>query len=71
VIDIEIGMSRAKLLKLADDIKAKFEVEGTHSLDLEGESNDSRGGWITVSFSNDDMERPEVADKVIIEIAGS
>jgi hypothetical protein len=65
---IQIGMSRAKLLQLAANIQKAADQGETLSLDLEGVSNDSKESWITVTLSNDDMERPEVADKVYVDI---
>jgi hypothetical protein len=69
MVTIEIGASRATMLKLAADIQAAFADAGEgQSVELEGESNDSSSEPVTVRFSNDDMERPEVAEAVYVEI---
>lgn len=66
---VMIGMSRKRLLALAAEIQTKLiDPVSTVTVTLEGAANDGGGEWITVELSNDDMERPEVAESVLVDI---
>ena len=73
-MDIYIGMSKTKLVeeltRVADEAREKVDRGDDYiAIEIYAESNDLGGGDVTLHFSNDDMERPEVADKVFVEVS--
>jgi hypothetical protein len=71
---IYIGMTRTKTietLKWALDEVEKSEPGRDFNVELHGKANYAPDGDVTIVFSNDDMEeRPEVADRMIVDIEG-
>ena len=72
MIVIDIGGSRATLLKLADDIHAMFSGgDAEDGVTLYGSENTLRGqGEVQIRFSNEDMEdRDDIpADAVFVDV---
>ncbi len=74
VTTIEVGMSRATLLKLAEDIQKTFTVEaGETDLTVYGHLNGGTKEEVHFRFSNEDMEdRADLkSDDVFAEIERS
>jgi hypothetical protein len=67
-------MSKTKLVEELDRIatEAKAQAADPDKLHIDvqiyGESTSDGGGEVTLHFSNDDMERPEVADTIYMEV---
>lgn len=70
-MDVGIGMTLDRAEKFADELKNKvLEAKtGTGYLDFtEYAIDNNAGGEVTLSINNDDMERPEMADKIIVDV---
>lgn len=70
---IYVGATKAKLVeelrRVLSEVEASGDGDGQVDVTLYGQMNDSRQGEGRVVFSNDDMEnRPEVADRVILDV---
>lgn len=69
--EVWIGMSRAKLeAELTRMLTEVQVVPSGQDVDvrIDGEMNNASGEEVQIVFSSDDMERPEVADKTLVDL---
>lgn len=66
---VSIGAKREKLRKIAKDLLAAADDESRQTVSLTINGDGNSGGWVDIEFSNDDMERDDVAaDAVYVDI---
>ncbi len=73
MIDIQIGVKRQDFLERLREAEREFLQEEVSTVEfvLYGKTNDARNDDVTITFSNDDMERVEVpVGTMYVDVSG-
>lgn len=72
-MEVSVGISRKKAREFVTQLQDALAGEGEFDITLyakpNGPEDEDGTGDADLRFSNDDMERPEVSDKVLVSIS--